>query len=420
MTHTPEPQCDEFDPGALSIKQARKLILDSINSISETQLVTLREASGRTTGIDMISEINVPASRCSAMDGYAFRTQDIQTQNDATSKLKIVGKSLAGHPYDGVLKGAECVRITTGAVIPNTCNCVIMQEHVKVKEGKITFKGKPKKDQFIREIGSNICKGQTVLPKGRLIGPAELGLLATIGIKNVSVVRHLKIAVFSTGDELVEPGEKTHTGQIYDSNRFILYSLLQKPTIKTIDLGIVPDTKTALHATFEKAVNADLIISTGGVSVGEADYVKDVLESRGKLLLWKIAMKPGRPLTVGKLNTNKIFLGLPGNPVSGMVAFELFIKSAINRFLGIAEKPKFQISAVCQNTLHKTPGRVEFQRGILDNEGNNHWVVRTTGLQDSHILTSMQKANCYIVLEINSNGSKPGDIVNVMPFMDSW
>ncbi len=414
MTTDSKSCMDDHDPDSLSIENAKALILDLVKPITDFQTLLLTDAYDRILAIDVVSQIRVPAGRNSAMDGYALIHGDLNSNKDTS--LTLVGKSLAGHPWPGTLKPGEAIRITTGALIPNGADCVIMQEVVTVKDNHIHIKGQHSKHQYIREAGSDIDLSEKVLKRGCKLGAAELGLLAAIGKSSVEVVRQPRVAIFSTGDELVSPGQNPEYGQIFDSNRFTLTGLLKKTGAEILDLGIVADTQKALEKAFEQSREADLIISTGGVSVGEADYVRQVLQSMGKLHMWKIAMKPGRPLTVGKLNSGSLFFGLPGNPVSGMVTFHLFVAAALRKIQAIDQHTDLVFPAICTNKLNKLPGRVEFQRGILSTNGKGNWEVATTGLQDSHVLTSMHLANCYIILDLESRGAEEGEVVKVMPF----
>ena len=405
---------DDYDPDSLTLDKAVSLVLDLVEPIPETEELELFEASNRILARPVVSSIQVPAGRNSAMDGYALKHTDLN--NTGPTRLTVIGKSLAGHPWTGVLQTGQTVRITTGALLPDAADCVVMQEQVEIDGERITIRTPQKPGQHVREAGSDIQQSQTVLETGSRLGPAELGLLASVGNDKAVVCRRPRVAIFSTGDELVAPGETPRHGQIYDSNRYILHGLLDRAGAEIIDLGIVADSKTALEETFAKAQSADVIISTGGVSVGEADFVRDVLADLGQLHLWKIAMKPGRPLTVGKLNRGGLFFGLPGNPVSGIVTFHLFVAAALNKMQGLPRQQALSLPACCTDTLRKLPGRIEFQRGIMRKNTAGQWEVSTTGLQDSHVLTSVHKANCFIILEMDSSGAEKGDMVNVIPF----
>lgn len=403
----------DFDPDSLNIEQAVEKTLLAVSAITDTEIVTLFNACNRVLATDIISDVNVPPERNSAMDGYAVRFEDLQPQ---VTELKLVGKSLAGHPFKDKLPAACAVRVTTGALVPEGADCVVMQEIIEVQDDTVVIPSGQSQFQFVREPGSDIAKGSTVLSSGCRIGPAEMGLMAATGITKVSVYRLPKICVFSTGDELTDPGNTLAFGQIYDSNRFVLAGLVQQAGAVFEDLGIIADTPEALEVAFSRARHADLVISTGGVSVGEADFVREVLEKNGTVDMWKVAMKPGRPLTLGRIHNGGLFFGLPGNPVSGMVTFHLFVTAALYKMQNLAQADRLYLSAVCINTLRKAPGRVEYQRGVIRQRDNGEWEVSTTGLQDSHVLSSMHKANCFIVLPIDSEGAIEGQTVRVLPF----
>lgn len=404
---------NDFDPDSLNIDQAVEKTLLAVSAITERDVVSVFNACNRILATDIRSDVNVPSERNSAMDGYAVRFADLQSGN---TMLKLVGKSLAGHPYRDKLPPATAVRITTGALVPEGADCVVMQEVVERNDNTVTIPNDQKQFQFIREAGSDIAIGSTVLPSGCRIGPAEMGLLAATGATKVEVYRRPRVCVFSTGDELTDPGKTPEFGQIYDSNRFVLAGLVQRAGAEFEDLGIIADKPEALEDAFKRASHADLVISTGGVSVGEADFVREVLENNGTVHMWKVAMKPGRPLTLGRINKGGLFFGLPGNPVSGMVTFHLFVTAALCKMQNLAQPERLYLNAVCVNTLRKAPGRVEYQRGVMQQQEDGEWQVSTTGLQDSHVLTSMHKANCFIVLPVESTGASVGQAVRILPF----
>ena len=411
-----KPDCmADFDPESLSIEQALTLVRNLAPEVSDTESLPLTEAYGRTLASDLRSPVDVPAARNSAMDGYAVRFEDLNMSGE--TRLSLIGKSLAGHPFNHAVNPDTAVRITTGALIPDEADCIIMQEHVELDSDTLIIPQRShKKGQHVREAGSDIRNGSTVVSAGSYLEAAELGLAAATGHSHVEVYRKLTAAVFSTGDELVTPGENPGHGQIYDSNRYTLTGLLHQAGVQVLDLGIVSDTPDAVRDAFKRAADCDLVISTGGVSVGEADYIRQILEESGELHGWKVAMKPGRPLTVGKLSDDCLFFGLPGNPVSGMVTFHLFVAEALRKMQTRPARELLSFNAICQSQLKKLPGRVEFQRGLLSRNENSDWTVSTTGLQDSHVLTSMHKANCFIVLPLEASGANVGDNVEVIPF----
>ncbi len=300
--------------------------------------------------------------------------------------------------------------------MPDATDTVIIQEHVERVDDVILIDAETKLGANVRQAGEDIATGDIVLEKGTHITPADIGLIASLGIGKVEVTRKLRVAFFSTGDELCSIGEELKNGNIYDSNRYTLFGMLSELSIKIMDMGVIRDDREALQQAFEKAASqADVIITTGGVSVGEADFVKEILQATGSVNFWKVAMKPGRPLAFGKIK-DAYFFGLPGNPVSVMVTFYQFVKPAIRHLMAETKTETVTIQVPCISKLKKRPGRVEYQRGILERDENNQWVVRKTGAQGSGILRSMSQANCFIVLPMDSDSVEPGTIVEVQPF----
>jgi molybdopterin molybdotransferase len=412
-----DPSCmDDYDPNSMDTKKALQLILDQIHSIGESEIVPIREALNRTLAENITSSINVPGHTNSAMDGYAIHASDIPTE--AQTELKNIGTAWAGRPYAGQVQNGECVRIMTGAAMPADTDTVVMQERVKVDGNKIFIDNTTQAGQNVRQAGEDIPIGGQVLNKGKVLTPADLGLLASVGISETSVVKKLRVAFFSTGDELRPVGSKLEIGQIYDSNRYTLYGMLTRLEAEIIDLGVIKDDREAVENAFiDAADKADVIITSGGVSVGEADFVKETLEKLGEVNFWKVAMKPGRPLAFGKIK-NAWFFGLPGNPVSVMVTFYMFVQPALKKLAGGNYQAPLMIEASCQTRLRKRPGRVEYQRGVLS-RGSNHlarYEVVKTGAQGSGILRSMSDANCFIILPMESSGVEVGDSVQVLPF----
>ncbi|MCX4188053.1 bifunctional molybdopterin-guanine dinucleotide biosynthesis adaptor protein MobB/molybdopterin molybdotransferase MoeA [Methylophaga sp. OBS4] len=410
----PQPSCaDPQEQNNLSVEQARAQISQLITPMNAWQKCALREALGQILHAPVISPLQVPPHNNSAMDGYAVRSADMQP--DAFS-LKQVGIAYAGQPYQGDINAGECVRIMTGAMMPPECDTVIMQEHVEVKDNLITVHGKQKAGQNVRMAGEDIQAGDAVLPAGHRITPADMGLIASLGIGEVIVKRRLRVAFFSTGDELRSIGEQLEPGQIYDSNRYTLYGMLKRLDVEVMDMGVVADEKAALKQALQQAAaEADVVITSGGVSVGDADYVKEMLAELGQVNFWKIAMKPGRPLAFGKIGTASFF-GLPGNPVSVMVTFYQFVQPALKQMTGEKTHPVPLMQVKTESTIRKRPGRFEFQRGILFEDENGELRVRTTGQQGSGILRSMSVANCFILLDETSDGIEPGMTVTVQPF----
>lgn len=402
---------NDADPNAITIEQARARILEQLVTVSEDESLEATSALGRVLAQDVVSPMNVPAFRASAMDGYAVRVSDCAT------RLTVIGQSLAGHPGSDQLQAGTAQRITTGARVPDDADAVVQQENVVLENNIISIEKLPHSGLHIRNPGTDSAKGCVLIKAGEPVNAAELGLLAAHGISQVVVKRKLRIALFSTGDELVEAGDQLANGQIYDSNRALLRALLTDACCDVSDLGIVKDSVDDLNRVFDDALHADLVISSGGVSVGDADFVKDVLDSRGSINLWKIAMKPGRPLTFGVLDQGSLFFGLPGNPVSAALTCLLFVKPAITSLCGSVPHITPPLHLPLTGSLTKNPGRVEYQRARLLATGNGQqWSVTTTGLQDSHVLSSLHKADCLIELPIESSGAQEGELVRVIPF----
>lgn len=404
------PTCaDDYDPNAMSVAQARQYIQQFLSPVQETETLSIKESLGRTLAADVISTMNVPGHNNSAMDGFAFR------HTEARQPLKVMGTAFAGKPFTGSLPPGGCVKIMTGAVIPADADTVAMQEHTTTHGDTVTLTEVPPLGANIRLTGEDIAIGQTVLSRGHQVQPADMGLLASLGIAEVQVYRRLKVAFFSTGDELVSVGQPLQTGQIYDSNRYSLWGMCQALGVEMHDLGNVADDPDALERMLlQAATEHDVVITSGGVSVGEADFMKQLLAKHGQVLFWKINMKPGRPLAYGKIGQSHYF-GLPGNPVSTMVTFYQFVQTALKHLMGAHGTSTASFLVECVNAIKKAPGRTEFQRGILFKE-DAHWKVKTTGGQGSGILSSMSQANCFIVLDEQSGAQDAGSLVEVQPF----
>ncbi len=411
----PSPSCkDDFDPESLDCDSARRRILDSVSPVRGFERLALRSALGHVLTEDISSPIDVPSHTNSAMDGYAVKGDDLLESD--FHEFKLVGTSLAGKPWPGKVKSGQCVRIMTGAVMPKGADTVVMQEHVKREGDKVLIGPYQKPGQNVRKAGEDLSVGQLVLPSGRRLTPADLGLIASLGLAEVTVYRRLRVAFFSTGDELRSMGEPLKTGEIYDSNRYTLYGMLKKLDVELLDMGVIRDAPDALRNAFQTASSStDVVISSGGVSVGEADYVKETLNELGEVNFWKVAMKPGRPLTFGRLG-EAVFFGLPGNPVSVMVTFYQFVLPALRKMMGEKCPSPLTVKARCLSKLRKRPGRTEYQRGILETAKNGELVVRKTGNQGSGILRSMSEANCFILLDKDSAGIDEGALVDVQPF----
>ena len=407
---------DEFDPNSLTFEQALERIKQGVKPLVGRRNVTIREAIGCVVADDVTAPMDVPPFINSAMDGYAINSDDLN--QSAVITLKVIGKSFAGRPYDGAVKPGDCVRIMTGAVVPEGADTVIMQEHAEVDGDNIKIGNEHKKGQNVRHPGDDFSTGDIIIKAGERLTPSKLGLLASVGVTQFKVVRTSVVAFFSTGDELKGVGETLKPGDIYDSNRYILFGMLQKMGVQCIDMGVIPDIKEQIESTLKEAAScADVVITSGGASVGEADYIKQILDEIGEVNFWKIAMKPGKPLAFGKI-TDTLFFGLPGNPVSAMATFYQFVQPTLRLLEGENYHEAFTLKAKCLSKLKKQPGRKDFQRGILKSDENGELVVDTTGIQGSHMLSSMAKANCFIVLAREDGNIEPGTMVEVQPFND--
>jgi len=405
---------DDFDPASLPVDVAMRKIMESIQPLEGTERIPIRKALGRILREDIISPLNVPSATNSAMDGYAINSRDIPATG--IINLQVVGTAFAGKPFSGTISPGQCVRIMTGAVMPSAADTVVMQEHVERTDDSIRLDNSIKAGANVRMAGEDMSIGDKVLESGTEITPADTGLIASLGIGDITVTRQLRVAFFSTGDELRSLGEPLTDGNIYDSNRYTLYGMLARLGVEIIDMGVIRDNPELLQGAFqEAATQADVLITSGGVSVGEADYVKEILESVGTVNFWKVAMKPGRPLAFGKIQ-NTWFFGLPGNPVSVMVTFYQFVLPALRYFMGAREIAPVTFKAICKSGLKKRPGRVEYQRGILSKDDTGQVIVHKTGAQGSGILRSMAQANCFIILPMDSGSIEPGALVDVQPF----
>lgn len=405
-----DPSCmEDYDPNAMSVAQARQFIAQFLSPVAETESISIKDGLHRILAQAVISTSNVPGHNNSAMDGFAFR------HAEGLAPLKVVGTALAGKPYTEAIPANCCIKIMTGAVMPADVDTVVMQEHATLVKEAVTIDQLPPAGANVRLAGEDLKVGQTVLQAGHRLQAADLGLMASLGIASVHVHRRLKVAFFSTGDELVSVGTPLQAGQIYDSNRYSLWGMLQSLDVDVSDLGNVADDPSALEQTLLQAANShDAVLTSGGVSVGEADYMKQLLAKHGQVLFWKINMKPGRPLAYGKIGHAHYF-GLPGNPVSAMVTFYQFVQAALKALAGESVAPQPQFRVECVETIKKAIGRTEFQRGILfDDQGV--WKVKPTGGQGSGMLSSMSQANCFIVLDENTGTLAAGSLVSVQPF----
>ena len=409
-----------YDPAALPVEQAQKIIQQFISPIHSSEKLAIRQALGRTLATDIISGINVPAHDNSAMDGYALRGVDLS--QDQPIELKIIGTAFAGRAYVGEVAHGECVRIMTGGVMPIHCDTVIPQElTLNANELQVTIPAKKIKLGDNRRLkGEDLSLGKTALRKGKILRPADLGLLASLGIAEVPVQRPLRVAFFSTGDELRSLGESLDEGCVYDSNRYTLYGMLQRLGCDMIDMGVIKDEPAALKEAFRSACeNADAIITSGGVSVGAADYTKQCMAELGDVAFWTIGMRPGRPMAFGKIHSHgksAYLFGLPGNPVAVMVTFYFFVRNALLHMMG-AECPALPLVRVTSPlAIRKRPGRTEYQRGILSTASDGSLQVVITGSQGSGILRSMSEANCMVVLHHEQSNVLAGEAVDVLLF----
>ncbi len=414
MTEHNPISCD-FDPNAITVAQATAYIRQTIMPITDQQTVGVYSALGRVTAEDVISACAVPNHTNSAMDGYALNSDALPHGNasDNAKNFKLVGTAFAGAPYHGRVEAGQCVRIMTGAVMPDATDTVVIQERVKCVADNVLIPAGDKPGANVRYAGEDIKAGDIVITKGSRLAASQLGLAASLGMQEINVFRRPKIAYFSNGDELRSVGSPLKTGEVYDSNRYTLHAMLSALNVEQCDLGIVKDDPDAIAKVLKTAAeDADMIITTAGASVGDADYIKQILADLGEISFWKIAIKPGRPMSFGKLN-HCLFFGLPGNPVSVMVTFQIFVKAAIKQLCGEQFNAPLLLKARTLSDLKKRPGRMEYQRGLLSLDENGETTVRSTGEQGSGILSSMSRANCYIILADESTGAKAGDWVNV-------
>lgn len=414
---TTQSSCEDPNEQALiTVEKALTNMLLAVTEKTACQQVPLVDAIDQVLATPIISPINVPAHRNSAVDGYAILKTDLPLENQFKS-LQVITKVVAGHPYDGPLEPGQAIQIMTGAQMPRSADAVIMQEHVEILHNMIRIDGRHRPGQNIRQAGEDIQQGQTVLQAGIKLTPPQIGLLASLGITDILVKKPLRVAVISTGDEILNIGEQAREGCIYDSNRYSLITALKKLGCEVLDLGITADEPETLKKTFLNAsLHADVIFTSGGVSVGEADYTKQVLAEIGHINFWKMALKPGRPIAFGHIN-NTTFFGLPGNPVAVMVTFYQFALPVMQKLVGLTH-PLINptIKAQCTHPIRKLPGRTEYQRGVLSQDPQGLLQVSTTGQQGSGILRSMSIANVFIVLEHDRSSVEKGEWVIVQPF----
>ena len=423
-----------YDPSALPVGMAQDFVARYVQAITQVEPVGLREALGRVLAQDLVSPINVPAQDNSAMDGYALAGADLAV--DGPTTLRVLGKAFAGGAPATAPQRGECVRIMTGAVMPPGCDTVLPQEFVaqtfpavgtasplprQAGESFISFApGIVKAGDNRRLAGEDLAVGEPALLAGRVLRPADIGIAASLGQATLPVWRKLRVAFFSTGDELRAVGEPLDPGCVYDSNRYTLHAMLTRLGVEVLDLGVVRDDPTALAVTFrDAAARADAIITSGGVSVGEADHTKQVMARLGEVAFWTIAMRPGRPMAFGSIasgDRRAVLFGLPGNPVAVMVTFYAFVREALLQMAGATPAPLPLLRARAAVPIRKKPGRTEYQRGIVERGTDGDWTVRLTGGQGSGILRSMSEANGLIVLHHSQGAVAAGDWLDVLPF----
>lgn len=399
-------------PGLIPLDEALAEISKKVSAHCRTETINIADGLNRIVAEDIVATVNVPPQDNSAMDGYAVHAEDLPS-----SSLTVIGESFAGHPFSGSLTHNSCVRIMTGAIVPDGADCIVMQEEAVRNGTTVEIAESHSPQQFIRSAGSDIPLGTTVLTKGQRLGATELGLLASLGVATVYVFEKTKVALMSTGDELKHPEEQLQEGEIYESNRSTLIALLADWPVDIIDIGIVADNKAAIRQAFDHAMySADLLITSGGVSVGEADFVREILDEKGKVGFWRLAIKPGKPLAFGQL-ASCLFLGLPGNPVSSMVTFIQIGQPLLRCLSGEQPKQPLLLTATLGSTIKKRAGRRDFQRGIVTSQAGK-LVVDITGNQQSNVLTSMAQANCFIVLPEEQGNAAAGDQVTIQLFSD--
>lgn len=420
----------DYDPHALPVAQARYIIEQVVRPIQTSEQLALHDSLGRVLAQDILSPINVPAHDNSAMDGFALRAHELTNELDhepddepqTGREFVICGTTLAGQAYQGQVLPGQCVRIMTGGIMPAECDAVVPQEFTRaVNDHAVRIPAHcVKAGDNRRFMGEDLAMGQLALRKGKIIRPADLGLLASLGQAEVAVQRRIRVAFFSTGDELRSLGEPLDTGCVYDSNRYTIHGMLQRLGCEVIDMGVIKDDPITLEAAFKSACeNADAIITSGGVSVGAADYTRQIMSKLGEVAFWSIGMRPGRPMAFGQVQSNgkqAYLFGLPGNPVAVMVTFYFFVRTALYHLMGAQVPPLPMVKARSQQALRKKPGRTEYQRGILSHDSQGWPQVQVTGAQGSGILRSMSEANCMIVLGHEQSHIAAGEEVDVILF----
>jgi molybdopterin molybdotransferase len=400
-------------PSYLTLAAARQAIFASLTPVAGWESVSVRDALGRVLHRDVAAPFDVPAHDNSAMDGYAMRAADLA---EGETRLTVVGTALAGSAFSGVVGPGQAVRVMTGAVLPKGADTVAAQEKVHAEGDSVRITGRLRQGHDVRRAGEDLARGKPALLAGKRLGPAELGLLASLGFAEVGVRRRIRVAYFSTGDEIASIGRPLAPGEVYDSNRYTLYGALMRIGVELIDMGVVRDEPEQLERAFaEAAAQADVVLTSGGVSVGEADYVKAMMAKLGEVHFWKIDIKPGRPMAFGRIGNAWLF-GMPGNPVAVMVTFYQVVADALLKLAGVSPLPlRDGFRVPCVAAIAKSPRRREFPRGVLFSE-NGVLKVKPGGNQGSGVLSSMSTANCFIVLGEESGDVAAGDLVEVQPF----
>ena len=412
------PGCDEFDPGSLPYEAALAKILGAIPRPDKTRVVKLRKSLGRVLAKDIQSTMDVPNHTNSAMDGYAFNAKALDSSGLA--KFTVIGTAYAGKPCLKSIQENQAVKIMTGAIMPDGADTVVMQEYVEASiEGQsVRITKAAKAGQNVRYAGEDIKYGDVVLSVGTRIGSAQLGVIASMGLDKVRVFKKPRVAFFSNGDEVRKVGEPLEHGEVYDSNRHTLYAMLQSMCVKAIDLGVVGDDYDDIKAIIQRGNTlADMVITSAGASVGEADYIYDIISELGKINLWKLAIKPGRPLAFGELS-DSVFFGLPGNPVSVMITYALCVKPSIEKLSGQNAQEPLKVRAKTVTNLRKRPGRSEYQRAIAYHDENGDLLVNARKYQGSGVLSSMTKGNCFVVLDLKSEDVNAGQQVDIILFSE--
>ncbi|MGZ8243842.1 molybdopterin molybdotransferase MoeA [Methylomagnum sp.] len=410
--HQEPDRCAEPAPKRLTLERALELMLAALRPVEGVEWLPLKQIQGRVLAETVHTPLDLPPFDNSAMDGYVLRVADLE---DAVP-LRVIGTSWAGRPFVGTLAPGECVRIFTGALVPDSADAVVAQEDVSREGDEISLTAPVRAGKHIRYQGEELRVGDELLPVGKRLAPADIGLLASVGLAEVPVKRRLRVAVLSTGDELRPVGESLGLGEIHDSNRYVLHALLAELGVDALDFGTLPDDPAALErGLLDISKQSDVILTTGGASVGDADFVVEVLRAIGRVDFWKVAIKSGKPFAFGQIGPAWLF-GLPGNPAAAMITFRQLVRPALLTLMGAPVAAPLRLPATCANPLKKSPGRLEFQRGVFSRNAGGGLTVTGLAGQGSHRLSSMSRANCFIVLPLENAGVEPGDTVEIEPF----